>query len=69
MHSGQIDQNWRLALVSGLKERYGLAEQEALAKVDQWFERVATAARRETRRRPLRRSLGMLSQRRTRAVN
>jgi hypothetical protein len=38
MHSDQIQQTWGSALVSGLQERYGLSEQEARRKVDEWLQ-------------------------------
>ena len=38
MHSDQIEQTWGKTLVSGLQERYGLSEQEARTKVEEWLE-------------------------------
>jgi hypothetical protein len=62
MHSDQIQQTWGSALVSGLQERYGLSEQEARRKVDEWLQSLKRnpmievpsefRSRRRTRRQP-----------------
>jgi hypothetical protein len=66
MYSQQIQQTWRRSLVSKLKDCYGLAEDEARAKVDVWLHwitqdaesttspEVSTAEEIRSRRRPLR---------------
>jgi hypothetical protein len=38
MHSDQIEQTWRMSLVSKLQERFGLAEEEARKKADMWLQ-------------------------------
>jgi hypothetical protein len=45
MRSDQIEQTWRGTLISGLREHFGLAEEEARLKVDEWLRRVTQEAR------------------------
>ncbi len=40
MSWNQISKRWRKNLVQKLQERYGLAEQEAVQKIDAWLQRI-----------------------------
>jgi len=41
MRSDQLGQTWTNTLVSGLRERYGLSEEDARTKVDGWLKCLA----------------------------
>jgi hypothetical protein len=44
MHLDQVRKTWRSAMVNKLKERYGIAEEEAQKKAEEWLLWVSQGA-------------------------